>query len=499
MYVSSVVACAASQFFASIDTVQPKSLRTNFKTVSTKLLVTMETEEDKKRKSDHVPNHAKKQNTANEHENGDQNAPKNKKKEKKIRTCRFLKSAINITNTNSFVVIATKIGAKKDAKDANDVTYTNSVGVTQNEEVDPNNEEKGVSKSTTKAVDMQLNKKKKPKKKTPVLTTCHLPEAQSMDTLVISPQDALAHIYVHFREKMYKKVEIYVKPLLVLDVNGILCHRIRSQDLPPTLAAVIASQQEIEIKNLYRTPIGHVAYTDIVARTDIVSFLQYLNEHYTLAVWSSAKKKTVKSLVRMLFPERIEQQLLFVWGQEKCNCVEIKDTINTEGGIITPEETIYGLGLPDVDTTSETPAISNYTDRKQAFKDMIFMKHLSKVWGEFPLWNETNTLLIDDSPEKCCKSKGNSIHPPPILGLDGDVISSLVKALNVNDKHDAKPKQDNFDILQFNDVENQANQLQFFQTLTASWKMWSEHESDEFLSSFLKENARGYMNWQPDD
>ena len=465
----------------------------------------METEEDKKRKSDHVPDQAKKQNTANEQDNGDQIAPKNKKKEKKIRTCRFLKSAINITNTNSFVVIATKIGAKNDAKDANDVKCTSRVGRIQNEEVeviDTNNEENGESKSMTKAVDMQLNKKKKPKKKTPVLTTCHLPDAQSMDTLVISPQDALAHIHVHFREKMYKKVEIYVKPLLVLDVNGILCHRIRSQDLPPTLAAAIASQQDTGITNLYRTPIGHVAYTDIVARTDIVSFLQYLNEHYTLAVWSSAKKKTVKSLVRMLFPERIEQQLLFVWGQEKCNCVDgsqvIKDTINTEG-IITPEETIDGLGAPVIDTTSDTPAISNDPDRKQAFKDMIFMKHLSKVWGEFPLWNETNTLLMDDSPAKCCKSKGNSIHPPPILGLDGDVISSLVKALYVNDEQDAKPKQDNFDILQFSDVENQANQLQFFQTLTASWKTWSEHESDEFLSSFLKENARSYMNWQPDD
>jgi len=446
----------------------------------------METVEDKKRKSDHDPNLAKKRERANEPENGDQIAPKIKTKfEKKPRTCRFLKSATNITNTNSFVVIATKIGAK-------------------NEEVEfTKNEEKRVPRSMTMADDKQLTKKKKKKKrKTPVLTTCHLPDAQSMDTLVISPQDALAHIHVHFREKMYKQVEIYVKPLLVLDVNGILCHRIRHQDLPPALEAVIASQQDTDIKNLYRAPIGHVAYTDVVARTDLVSFLQYLNEHYTLAVWSSAKKKTVKTLVRMLFPEKIEQQLLFVWGQEKCNCVDgtqvNKDTINPEGDIITPEETIDGVGAPDIDTTSKTP-VANAPDRKQAFKDMIFMKHLSKVWWEFPMWNETNTLLMDDSPEKCCKSKGNSIHPPPILGLDGDVISSLVKALNVTDEQDAKLKQDNFDILQFSDVENQANQLQFFHTLTASWKTWSEHESDEFLSSFLKENAQSYMNWQPDD
>ena len=66
-------------------------------------------------------------------------------------------------------------------------------------------------------------KRKKKKKSTAVRTISQLPSA-SMNTITISPQDALSQI--HCPIKLYKQIEVYVKPLLVLDVNGILCHRI---------------------------------------------------------------------------------------------------------------------------------------------------------------------------------------------------------------------------------------------------------------------------------
>ncbi len=83
--------------------------------------------------------------------------------------------------------------------------------------------------------------------------------------------------------------------------------------------------ERIPVK-LYRVPIGHVCnYTHVVARTDLTLFLESSREYYTLAIWSSAKKKTVKSLTRMLFPEKILRELLFVWGQDKCECVDVKN------------------------------------------------------------------------------------------------------------------------------------------------------------------------------
>ena len=46
-----------------------------------------------------------------------------------------------------------------------------------------------------------------------------------------------------------------MKPLLVLDVNGILCHRIRgSNDVPLALQPLL--KETIPVK-LYRDPIGH--------------------------------------------------------------------------------------------------------------------------------------------------------------------------------------------------------------------------------------------------
>ena len=133
-------------------------------------------------------------------------------------------------------------------------------------------------------------------------------------------------------------------------------------------------KETIPVK-LYRDPIGHVCNTHVVARTDLTLFLESLREYYTLAIWSSAKKKTVKSLTRMLFPEKILRELLFVWGQDKCECVDVKN--------------LHGEGIL---TIAMVPF-----QKLHAYKGIIFMKHLSKVWHEYPMWNKSNTLLLDDS------------------------------------------------------------------------------------------------------
>ena len=48
------------------------------------------------------------------------------------------------------------------------------------------------------------------------------------------------------------------------------------------------------------------------------------------------------------------------------------------------------------------------------------MGTLGKVWGRFGLWDASNTLLIDDSPEKARKWIENTLHPPPITGVVAD-------------------------------------------------------------------------------
>ncbi|KAK1745002.1 hypothetical protein QTG54_004293 [Skeletonema marinoi] len=63
---------------------------------------------------------------------------------------------------------------------------------------------------------------------------------------------------------------IHVKPLIILDVNGILCHRLRQkyQELQLSPASY---RRTIS----FRPSIGHVANTDIVPRSDLHQFLTF--------------------------------------------------------------------------------------------------------------------------------------------------------------------------------------------------------------------------------
>jgi NLI interacting factor-like phosphatase. len=263
-----------------------------------------------------------------------------------------------------------------------------------------------------------------------------------------------------------------VKPLLVLDINGILCHRVRDSKPPAPLVLLTSMHQgrDINIQSLYRERIGRIAQTDIIPRTDLEEFLDFLVEHYNLALWSSAKKKTVKRLMHLMFPERIQKRLIFVWGQEKCECLtssQEKDTSVQKSSAA--RDDVGGDG-----------------------SEVIFMKHLSKVWNEFPLWNRSNTLLVDDSPEKCVKYKENAIHPPPIMGLNVDALARYMESLQVTD--DVNRTKVDLDVACYSDEDNQKKQLQFFQDLTAAWRSPKE-DGDEVLMKFLSNNGRCRMNW----
>ena len=73
---------------------------------------------------------------------------------------------------------------------------------------------------------------------------------------------------------------IHVKPLIILDVNGILCHRLRHK--PQGLQSASHGRSKRIIT--FRQSIGHVANTDIVPRSDLHQFLTSLNNSFSLAV-----------------------------------------------------------------------------------------------------------------------------------------------------------------------------------------------------------------------
>ena len=217
---------------------------------------------------------------------------------------------------------------------------------------------------------------------------------------------------------------IVVKPLLILDLNGILCHRIRKgrEDLYPNVP--------------FRKAVDHIANTPVVPRVHGDHFLNYLDANFCLAVWTSAKPKTAKLLLKVLFPEPIRERLLFVWSQNHC------------------------LSVPGDGET-------------------IFVKPLSKVWYKHPLWNPSNTFLMDDSPEKC-PDQNNTLHPPP---MHGKQLSAAVP---------------------MSDEENGEHQMRFFSHVVQHFmeprETWPSKDSEAALAEFLNRSARSHMGWRgPDD
>jgi hypothetical protein len=225
---------------------------------------------------------------------------------------------------------------------------------------------------------------------------------------------------------------IRIQPLLVLDLNGVLCHRSRWNKEPMNIQL--------------RPSIGTMAQTAIIPRTDLDDFLRFLDQHFCIAIWTSAKRRTAKRLVNMLIPDDIRQRLLFIWGQNDCEAG--RDRSSTSGPCTT--KTVAVSANDNDDGVDESDGEDETT---------IFEKRLDKVWKAFPFWSADNTLLIDDTREKCVFAIANAIHPPSIHG-------QTQESLHRNASNGVSQNQF---FTPVSDQENEKQQLEFFQRLVGFW------------------------------
>ena len=92
----------------------------------------------------------------------------------------------------------------------------------------------------------------------------------------------------------------------------------------------------------------------VAPRIGALEFVDELAKTFKVALWSSMKQYNIEKLLPHVFGER---KFFFVWGQERC----------------------WRLGDE-------------------------YLKPLESVWTEFPEFDATNTLLVDDSADKCVKN-----------------------------------------------------------------------------------------------
>ena len=204
-----------------------------------------------------------------------------------------------------------------------------------------------------------------------------------------------------------------VKPLLILDLNGVLCRRIALQDFDHTAyynefwayseqngeavarefyedwsppvgslpnANLEMGNREKAIRVSKNTPnsLGTVAATPIVPCDNLPEVLKLLDD-FCVGVWSSAVGQNVRQIVDMLFGER-KDELMFVYGQEQCKC---------------PSE-----------RRGSDPNNRNWNRGKKP----VYMKPLARIFDEYHLWSNKSTIIFDDTNDKMkCNPKENVI------------------------------------------------------------------------------------------
>eukprot|EP01035_Chromulina_nebulosa_P039102 gene39102-52838_t len=124
-----------------------------------------------------------------------------------------------------------------------------------------------------------------------------------------------------------------------------------------------------------------------ILRPHAKQFLHEIAQRFAVGVWSSMSKKVGRPIVESVFQDI---QLEFRLFQNHCETIEV-DTVISE-----PED----ISL----SASEIKNIPKKLKKKHGRigdDKPHFLKNLCRAFGIYPQWNFTNTVLIDDSPEKC--------------------------------------------------------------------------------------------------
>ncbi|XP_026385281.1 uncharacterized protein LOC113280897 isoform X1 [Papaver somniferum] len=184
------------------------------------------------------------------------------------------------------------------------------------------------------------------------------------------------------------------KKLLVLDLNGILV------DIVSNVPDGYKADTFIARKALFKRP-----FCD--------DFLKFLFQNFNVGVWSSRTKRNVDSVVDFVMGD-MKKNLLFCWDQYHC----------TDTGYSTLENWQKPLVLKEL--------------------KKLWNKHDRSLPWEKGAYNESNTILLDDSPYKALRNPPHTaIFPPPYrfedagdksLGPGGDLrvyLEGLLKAEDV--------------------------------------------------------------------
>lgn len=175
--------------------------------------------------------------------------------------------------------------------------------------------------------------------------------------------------------------------LLVLDLNGILCHKAYKEE--DTLDRSIYKSISLDKHNIYLRP---------KAKRFLNKILNLKN--LEVAIFSSTTYPNVNLILNELITTEQRKKLKFLWCREHC-------TLDPDYG--TRDDVKEYTTIKKLETITDHPYIN--------------MKRL---------YNSTNVLFIDDEPSKMRYNPKSSYHilsgyDPREIDTDGKVLTKLIK------------------------------------------------------------------------
>ncbi|XP_027359179.1 ubiquitin-like domain-containing CTD phosphatase 1 isoform X2 [Abrus precatorius] len=200
----------------------------------------------------------------------------------------------------------------------------------------------------------------------------HTDEMKTVSSSVINEDICSEISKIHL---MRTQVRSLKKKLLVLDINGLLADVVFSPPKDHKPDAIFARRA-------------------IFKRPFYLEFLEFCFDRFEVGIWSSRLKKNVDRVIDALMGD-MKSKLLFCWDMSHC----------TETNFKTPENKYKNV----------------------VFKDLrkLWDKHDPNLPWEKGYYNESNTLLLDDSPFKALLNPPNTSVFPPTFGYQNKSDNSL--------------------------------------------------------------------------
>lgn len=213
------------------------------------------------------------------------------------------------------------------------------------------------------------------------------------------------------------KLRSHPQPLLIiLDLNGTLIFR-KHKKMPPSFAR----------------------------RAGLEEFLNELTQRYSVMIWSSSKPATVGAICKRLFPDDQKNNIVAMWGRDKFDLTHAqynaKLQVYKELRKVWSDPQIQAAypGSEPADTNAAPSRPGGKFSKRNKERQQNYSQETSQS-AVGRRWDQTNTILIDDSKLKALSEPYNILEIPEFTGSlnidESSLFDNVLRKLDVLSRHD---------------------------------------------------------------